>query len=135
MKKWKEKPSNEEVEETIKDFFDLLKNEKLDKAKNLINHKFSDWERQIWSLWQDTYLIDLEEIGEEVEDESFEGNLWEKDLKWLNQLTIENVFHWDEDSVLVNVKYNNMLTDVSADFSIEKIDSEYVLTRKIIHVA
>lgn len=135
MIKWKEKPEKKEVEKIIKDFFILLKNGKLNEAKELVNHKHDDWESQIWSIWQDTYLIDLEEIGEEVEDDTFEGNLWKNDLNWLEQLSIEDKFHWTEDEVFVNIIYNNIVTDVSAEFSIDKKEDNYIVTKEIIHIA
>lgn len=135
MKNWKEKPRIEEVEETIKEFFDLLSNGKLNEAKDLINHRHDDWESQIWSLWQDTHLIFLEELDQEVEDESFAGNLWKTDTSWLQKISVDEEMSWDEDSVFVNVMYENELTDVSADFTLEKEGEGYCLTREIIRIA
>lgn len=135
MKKWKQKPANKEVEKLIKEFFRLLQQGNLDQAKNLINHRYDDWDSQIWSIWQDTYLIYLEDLNQEAEDDTFEGNLWKNDLNWLKKIEIEDKFHWDGDnSLFVNIIYENVVTDVSADFSLEQNEAGYILTREIIHI-
>lgn len=132
-----------EVEQELVYFFDLVRHGKLQAANFALKHKFDDWESQIWSLWQDTYLIYSEEIDQEVEDDTFEGKAWLGDLSWLQDLAIEENFHWDADgqvvaaegeSVFVNVSYKGVVTDVSAIFLVEQREGKYYLVREIIHV-
>jgi hypothetical protein len=144
MKKWKQAPKKSEVETELKSFFALLQAGKLDAAKAALAHHSDDWESQIWSIWQDTYLIYLEELDQEVEDDSFEGKGWLNDLSWLADLAIEDSFHWDDDgdqvnpegeNLFVNLIYKGELLDVSGDFRVVKDDDGYHLMREIIHTA
>lgn len=51
-------------------------------------------------------------------------------------MKIEKKYHWeDDDSLFVNVIYENEVTDVSAEFSIIKGKKGYFVERSIIHIA
>ncbi|RLB46977.1 MAG: hypothetical protein DRJ42_26475, partial [Deltaproteobacteria bacterium] len=97
-----------------------------------------------WSLWQDTYLIYLEELDQEVEDDSSEGKGWLNDLSWLSALGLEETFHWDDggdlvnpagEHLFVNLTYEGEVLDVSGDFRVVRDDGGYHLMREIIHTA
>lgn len=45
-----------------------------------------DWKSPIWGLWQDTYLLALEELGPQVDNDSVAGEGWLRDLGWLEDL-------------------------------------------------
>jgi len=128
MKTWKSKPTNTEIKALIQEFTNLLKLGNLESAKNLVQHKFNDWESSIWSLWQDTYLIYLEDLDKKVSDESFEAKLWKSDLTWLKALEIEDKFNWDGNYVSVNIIYEDEFTDTSMSFVLEKNSNGYILT-------
>ncbi len=143
MKKWNQPPIKVDVEAELKKFFALLQEGKLDAAEATVAHHSNDWESQIWSLWQDTYLIYLEELGKDVEDDSFEGKGWLKDLSWLKDLGIEKTFHWDTegecvnaegDHLFINLTYRGEILDVSGVFQVVKEDSVYHLMRENIHM-
>ncbi len=144
MKKWDQPPTKAEVESEVKAFFSLLQSGKLDEAKAAVAHQFDDWESQVWSIWQDTYLIYLEELDQEVDDDTLEGKVWCNDLSWLNDLEIENTFHWDDEGdrvdaegehLFVNLIYKGEVVDVSGDFRVVKEDDGYRLMRESIHAA
>ena len=144
MKNWKQPPAKQAVEKEILHFFRLLSSGKLEEAKARVLHHSDDWDHQIWSLWTETYLIVLEELDQEVDDESFEGRGWQTDLRWLKALGIDQSFHWDEmgshvspegEHLFVHVTYEGELTDVTADFRVILENGEFTLQRQIIHVA
>ena len=144
MERWDQPPAKAEVEASLKSFFDLLRSGQLDQAEAAVAHAEDDWESQLWSLWQDTYLVDLEDYDEEVADDSFEGRLWRSDLKWLRDLGIDETFHWDEEGehvdpegehLFVNLTYKGEILDVSGDFRVAQVDGAYQLIREIIHMA
>jgi hypothetical protein len=144
MKTWEQPPSKAEVEAELKRFFELLRNGDLEAAGAAVAHHSDDWDSQIWSLWQDTYLIYLEELDQEVEDDSFEGKAWLNDLSWIKDLGIDETFRWDEEEdvvnpegehLFVNLTYKGEVLDVSGDFRVTKDQGSYRLMRQIIHVA
>ncbi len=144
MKKWNEPPAKVEIETELKGFFSLLQGGKLDEAKAAVAHHSDDWDSQIWSIWQDTYLIYLEELDQEVDDDSFEGKGWLSDLSWLSDLGIDGTFHWDDDGdhvnpegehLFVNLTFKGEVLDVSGDFRVVRDDGGYHLMREIIHTA
>ena len=137
MKIWTEGVSKAEVEAEISAFFQVLRRGDLKLARNSVTHHSDDWEHQIWSLWQDTWLIVLEDRDEEVADESFLGGLWRSDRSWLQSIDIEDSFHWDDvgeraqpdASVYVNIICDGVVTDVSAEFSVVRVDGGLALRR------
>ena len=66
MKIWTEGVSKAEVEAEISAFFQALRRGDLKLARSSVTHHSDDWEHQIWSLWQDTWLIVLEDRDEDV---------------------------------------------------------------------
>ena len=64
MKIWTEVVSKAEVEAEISAFFQVLRRGDLKLARSSVAHRWDDWEHQIWSLWQDTWLIALEDRDE-----------------------------------------------------------------------
>ncbi|MBW2735248.1 MAG: hypothetical protein JRH20_22930 [Deltaproteobacteria bacterium] len=143
MKTWDQPPTKAEVEAELKSFFALLQEGKLEAAGAAVAHHSDDWESQVWSLWQDTYLIYLEELDEEVPDDSFEGKGWLKDLRWLRDLRIDETFRWDEEGdcvdpegehVAFNLVYRREVLDLSGTFEVIKKDDGYHLTRESIRI-
>lgn len=145
MKIWAEPPRKEEVEDEVRRFFDLLRDGEIDAAREAVVHHSDDWEPQLWSLWQDTYLVYLEEVDREVDDDSLEGGLWRGDLDWLQDLGVAETFHWDEpgqrvaprgEHFSVNLIYRGEVVDVSADFRVVVGEAGgYLLQREIIHMS
>ena len=143
MKVWKSPVPKAAVEEAIRSFFARLCGGDLEGARGAVEHRWDDWDHQVWSLWQDTWLIVLEERDEEVEDESFEGGLWRSDLHWLSQLGLEGRFHWsvsgesatEGDSVWVNLTVEGEVTDVSAEFTVVQSAGGLVLRRDALRMA
>ncbi|XDD44747.1 hypothetical protein AB3N58_17565 (plasmid) [Leptospira sp. WS60.C2] len=143
MKIWNEKPLKSEVKKVVKEFFKLLKAGELERAKHIIAHQYEDWDSQLYSLWQDTYLIYLEYRDREVEDDSFEGQLWRKDLRWLKKLQLVDVFKWgneegeyveENDWFNVPINYAGETTDVTAEFRVDKKDGHYFIVRETMNV-
>ena len=145
MKTWFEAPRKAEVEEEVRRFFELLRDGDLDGARDAVGHHSDDWEWQLWSLWQDTFLVFLEEGEREVDDDSFEGGLWRGDLDWLQDLGVAETFHWDHrgervaaggEYFYVNLIYRGEVVDVSAQFQVVAgEDGCFTLQREIIHIA
>lgn len=144
MKTWQEPPTKIEVRREIEHFLALLREGKLELAQASVGHTFQDWDTQIWSLWQDTYLIYLEELDEEVEDDSFEGKLWLQDLAWLQDIGIEESLHWDTatdrvsaqgEHFFVNLNYKGVALDVSANFSVTQQAGSFCVMRESIQAA
>ena len=144
IKKWTEVPTKNSVKDELTIFFELLRCGQLDQAKDSIAHHSNDWDYQLWVLWQSTYLLMLEEMGQEIDDESFEGQGWLIDLDWLSDLGVEETVHWefpeafvhpDGEHFFVNLMYQGEILDVSGDFRVIKDGNEYYLMRVIIHSA
>ncbi len=146
MKVWTSPPAKREVEEEVRRFFSLLTRGKLEEARDAVAHAHDDWQSQLWSLWQDTYLISLEDDEDATlpADTSLEGEVWLARLDWLADLGIEERFHWRQreatvaaegESFFVNVTYRGAVTDASAEFRLARRQGGLVLMREIIHVA
>jgi hypothetical protein len=143
VKRWRNPPAKSEVEDELRAFFALLRHGKLEDARAAIGHKYDDWDSQLWSIWQDTYLIYLEELDQGVEDDSFEGRAWLGDLSWLAELGVDDRFQWDKpgdrvidgEHLFVNLTYKGKVLDVSGDFSVVKDGDGFQLMREIIHAA
>lgn len=137
---WEQKPTRKEVETCIKDFFKLLNAGKLDEARDSIALKFNDWNSQIWSLWQDTYLVHLsiEKPKECPKSTSFKSNGWKNNLDWLQELSIDK-FHWQrwalKNTFFVSLCYANKKRDVTADFSVQETPRGLVVMREIFRVS
>jgi hypothetical protein len=141
MKKdWNEFPTQTEVITAVRTFFQLLKEGNTDKAYELVEHAFNDWEHQLWSLWQDTFLIWAEDQEIPVRDESFEGESW-REKGWYSRLDIEPEFLWGteglESPFHVVIKYDGLPTDVCGEFQVVKNDvsRKYCVRRNSMRIA
>src|SRR5689334_12261548 len=95
MKLWKDRPSNQEVEDLLKTYFKHLQNGELDQALALVTNAYDDWEGTLYTVWQDHYLI-----HEIPNDSTFEGREWIDNLNWLKDLTIQPTMEWMNDNII-----------------------------------
>lgn len=133
MKIWKEKPSKEEVNALINEYFALLKNGELDKAEALIPSAYDDFMESIFLIWEDHYLI-----HEIPKDSSYEGKEWLNDLSWLKDLTITPIEEWMNDHLIwVDLEYRGEQSGYIGEFLLHQVDGkeDYTLTRKIFKMA
>lgn len=141
-KTWASAPDKGEVEAELRGFFDALQSRAVGEARDRVAHRFDDWEAQLHSLWQDTYLILLEDEGREVEDESFEGRAWAEDTTWLADLACGPI-SWDgaapqaadREWLYAVVIYDGVETDVTAEFQVVVRDGAWVLERNALRIA
>lgn len=135
LKIWKEKPTEQEVQNLVEEFFAYLKKGELDNAKNIVDHVYDDWEESIHVIWRDHYLI-----HEIAEDETFEGREWFNNLEWLNNLGILDDFIWAEENDKsryfdVSVTYMDEPSGFAAQFYLVKNDNHYFVQRGLIDMA
>lgn len=135
LKTWKEKPTEQEVQNLVEEFFAYLKKGELDNAKNIVDHVYDDWEESIHVIWRDHYLI-----HEIAEDESFEGREWINNLEWTQNLGILDDFIWYEEKgnsryFDVSVTYMDEPSGFAAQFYLVKNDDHYVVKRGLIDMA
>ncbi|MFC0777480.1 hypothetical protein [Flavobacterium sp. HJSW_4] len=135
LKTWKEKPTEQEVQNLVEEFFAYLKKGELDNAKNIVDHVYDDWEESIHVIWRDHYLI-----HEIAEDESFEGREWINNLEWTQNLGILDDFIWYEEKgnsryFDVSVTYMEEPSGFAAQFYLVKNDDHYVVKRGLIDMA
>ena len=125
----------------VEQFFVLLKSADAEGAGAVVIHASSDWwPHQVRSLWQDLVIPWLEERGEEADLQ--DDKSW-RDLSWLRRIGYHANAHWDKEGeeaaddehFFVNVTYDGVVTDVSADFRVARGEDGWVLQREIIHVA
>lgn len=128
---WDSRPQNTEAEQCVRHFFELLRNEKTDEARDSMAHLYADWESQIWTIWLGTFANFHE--NDDVDD-SFEGNIWKTDLKWLRELRVADSLVWDDNHLYVNLMYEGEETDVSGQFVVVKTEKGYCVAREIINV-
>ena len=88
-KVWPTKPSNDDVVAHIRAFFDTLRAGKLDEAEVMIAHAYDDWNENVYSLFQDHYLI-----HDTPPDSSFEGNWWKSNRAWLADFSLPDSPQW-----------------------------------------
>lgn len=132
IKIWAEKPTHEEVESYVKQFFQLLQSGHLDEAKGMVEHAYADWDDTIHVVWEDHYLV--HERG--PQDKSLEGMEWKKNLDWLKDLTIEDNFEWlKEDRVWVNFVYRGKPSGYIGEFAVVKGEDGYFVQRVIFQMA
>jgi len=135
LKTWKEKPTEQEVQHLVEEFFAYLKKGELDNAKNIVDHVYDDWEESIHVIWRDHYLI-----HEIAEDESFEGREWINNLEWTQNLGILDDFMWHEEKgnsryFDVSVTYMDEPSGFAAQFYLVKNDDHYLVKRGLIDMA
>jgi len=129
------RPSKQQALGEIQRFFELLKRTEVQAAGAAIAHAGSDWwPHQVRSLWQDLVGPWLEERGEawELDDDA----TW-RDLTWLDKIGVDLDCHWNAlgDGFFVNVVYDGVVTDVSAEFSLHAGDGGWVVRREAIKIA
>ncbi len=132
LKTWKEKPSELEVQNLVKEFFTYLQKSELDNAKNIVAHSYDDWDESIHVIWRDHYLI-----HESAADESFEGKEWLINLDWLKNLGILDDFNWYEEKnnsryFDVSVTYLGEPSGFAAQFYLKKNEDYYFVERELI---
>jgi len=131
MKTWTNEPSNQEVEATITEYFQLLQNGKLDEATALISCEYDDWLDTLFMVWEDHYLI-----HEIPKDSSFEGKEWLNDLKWLQDLTIKPEMEWiNPKFVWADFIYRGEPSGYIGEFAVQPIDGGYTVKRMIFKMA
>jgi hypothetical protein len=129
------RPTRDEALAEVEAFFELLKEGKVKEAGSRIAHKNKDWyPHQVQSLWQDLVGPWLEENDEEFDLDDDQS--WRK-YKWCAKLEADLEPEWDgkDDDFYVTLSYDEVETDVSAEFSIAKVPGGWVVRRDIIHVA
>lgn len=119
-------PSREAMFREVQRFFELLKQGDTSAAQAIVAHRFDDWPHQLRSLWQDLVIPWLEDRGENAD---VDDDVSWRDTDWLKRIAIEPEPHGDDSSFYVNLLYDGVVTDVSADFDLTKTDAGYVVTR------
>jgi hypothetical protein len=130
-----ERPTRGETLAEVKKFFELLKRSDVEAAGAMVLHASKDWSpHQICSLWQDLVGPWLEEQDRDWDVDDDES--W-RDLGWLKLIDVDLETRWDgsDDSFFVNVIYDGVVTDVSADFQLVQVKGGWSLRREIIHIA
>jgi len=131
MKTWKNEPTHEEVEATITEYFQLLRNGKLDEATEMVSSAYDDWLDTLFLVWEDHYLI-----HEIPKDSSFDGKEWLNDLTWLKDLTIKPEMEWINDKyVWADFIYRGEPSGYIGEFSIQKVEEGYTVRREIFKMA
>jgi hypothetical protein len=128
---WKTKPSHEEVEALVNDYFKLLNSGQLDQAESLIPSEYEDWHESIFTVWEDHYLI-----HEIPNDSSFEGNEWLNDRGWLKNLTIKPEMEWmNDDIVWADFVYRKKVSGYIGEFVIQETDGGFTVKRTSFQMA
>ncbi|MBT1712103.1 hypothetical protein KK062_27930 [Fulvivirgaceae bacterium PWU5] len=131
MKIWKEKPSKQEVEEFLTEYFKHLQHGELKNVQELTTHAYSDWLDTLYVVWQDHYLI-----HEIPTDSSFEGKEWLTKLDWLNDLTIKPEMEWlDDNTVWVDFIYKGEPSGYIGEFRLKHDENGYFMERVIFKMA
>lgn len=129
------RPTKAEALSVVKEFFDLLREGEVETAGGIIAHHSKDWwPHQVRAMWQDLAGPWLEDQGEDFDLD--DDTSW-RDFGWLGRIGVDLETSWDgdDDSFFVNVEYDGIVTDVSANFTLVARDGGWVLQRTIIHVA
>jgi len=122
---WKTKPSHEEVEALVNEYFKLLISGQLDKAEALINSEYEDFHESLFTVWEDHYLI-----HKEPKDSSFEGKEWLNDLNWLKNLSIKPEMEWMSDDVVwADFIYRGKPSGYIGEFGIQETDGGFTVKR------
>jgi hypothetical protein len=131
MKIWKEKPSQQETEKFLADYFNLLQHGELEKVETLTTHAYSDWLDTLYLVWQDHYLI-----HEIPADNSFEGKEWLTQLGWLKDLEIKPEMEWlNDNTVWVDFIYKGEPSGYIGEFRVKQNDEGYSVERVIFKMA
>jgi len=131
MKLWKDRPSNEEVEDLLKTYFKHLQNGELDQALALITNAYDDWEHTLYTVWQDHYLI-----HEIPEDSTFEGREWIDNLNWLKDLTIQPTIEWMNDNIAwVDFIYRGEPSGYIGEFHVKSNSKGHFIERTVFRMA
>lgn len=123
--RWATEPSQAQVHAAIARFVELLHQTDLAGAHALVDHAHTDWDRQIWSLWQTTYVATL--TDREPDDERFGAGRWWTERGWLARLTGGNLHPGTDARCRVELLYDGVLTDLSAEFSVVRTPTGFGL--------
>jgi hypothetical protein len=131
LKTWKEKPSTQEAEQHVRDFFARLRTGDIQGAGAMVAHEYDDWEPTLFTTWEDHYLI-----HEIAPDDTFEGGAW-RDAGWLGDLEIGE-FRWDGEeyavpSFHVEIVYRGEASGYEGEFRVAKTNAGFVITRIAFH--
>jgi hypothetical protein len=131
MKLWKDRPSNQEVEDLLKTYFKHLQNGELDQALALVTNAYDDWEGTLYTVWQDHYLI-----HEIPNDSTFEGREWIDNLNWLKDLTIQPTMEWMNDNIIwVDFIYRGEPSGYIGEFHVKNNNEGHFIERTVFRMA
>lgn len=127
---WNRKPSKKVVYEATRAFFDALSAGTVDAARSMLEHD-EGFDENVSALYREMRSI----------DDELTAKKWNADPSWLENVSIGKMstdgepFDADESpSFFVPISYKNESTDVTADFEVRDVGTDYVLACTIIHV-